>query len=92
MLAQVAEREHSHNPQLRIFQFAVEPAPFSKAPHKQNASAGRRARALNSFAGIFNRAYDCRIELKWFNFPRGGAFSLPTEWWIEAGMDRFQTP
>jgi hypothetical protein len=29
------------------------------------------------------------MELKWFNFPRGGAFSLPTEWWIEAGMDRF---
>lgn len=28
--------------------------------------------------------------LKWFNFPRGGAFSLPTEWWIEAGMDLFQ--
>jgi hypothetical protein len=30
------------------------------------------------------------MELKWFNFPRGGAFSLPTEWWIEAGMDRFK--
>jgi hypothetical protein len=40
------------------------------------------------------------MELKWFNFPRGEAFalptewreafSLPTEWWIEAGMDRFE--
>ena len=30
------------------------------------------------------------MELKWFNFPRGGTFSLPTEWWIDAGMDRFQ--
>jgi hypothetical protein len=30
------------------------------------------------------------MELKWFNFPRGGAFSLPTEWWNEAGMDRFE--
>jgi hypothetical protein len=30
------------------------------------------------------------MELKWFNFPRGGTFSLPTEWWIEAGMDRFE--
>src|SRR5262245_49214431 len=29
------------------------------------------------------------MELKWFNFPQGGAFSLPTEWWMEAGMDRF---
>jgi len=29
------------------------------------------------------------VELKWFNFPRGGTFSLPNEWWIEAGMDRF---
>jgi hypothetical protein len=29
------------------------------------------------------------VELRWFNFPRGGGFSLPTEWWIEAGMDRF---
>ena len=30
------------------------------------------------------------MELKWFNFPRGEAFALPTEWWIEAGMDRFE--
>ena len=27
--------------------------------------------------------------LKWFNLPGGGAFSLPTDWWIEAGMDKF---
>jgi len=30
------------------------------------------------------------MELKWFNFPRGGAFSLPIEWLIEAGMDQFE--
>jgi hypothetical protein len=30
------------------------------------------------------------MELKWFSFPRGGVFSLPADWWIEAGMDRFQ--
>src|ERR1044071_569795 len=30
------------------------------------------------------------MALRWFNFPRGGVFSLPADWWIEAGMDRFQ--
>jgi hypothetical protein len=40
------------------------------------------------------------MELKWFSFPRGEAFAVPTEWreafslpiewWIEAGMDRFE--
>ena len=40
------------------------------------------------------------MKLKWFSFPWGEAFalptkwhegfSLPTEWWIEAGMDRFE--
>ena len=31
-----------------------------------------------------------KSEFRCFKFPRGGEFSIPTDWWMEAGMEGFE--